>query len=155
MAARTRGGVLRGLRGMRGKFGANLPAMSPGDADPFLAPEAWDDEDARMWAEVLEQRAVNPTQVELRARLAAAAGIGPGSTVVEVGCGTGALLADLALAVGPEGRAMGFEPQPLFADLARSRLTACGAGGWASVEGAVAEALPMPDGVADACVAQT
>ena len=29
--------------------------MSPGDADPFLAPEAWDDEDARMWAEVLEQ----------------------------------------------------------------------------------------------------
>lgn len=129
--------------------------MSPGLADPFLSPEAWDDEDARMWAEVLEQRAVNPTQIALRARLVAAAEIGPGSTVVEVGCGTGALLADLAMAVGPEGRAIGFEPQPVFADLARSRLASCGVDGWASVEGAVVEALPLPDAVADACLAQT
>jgi len=129
--------------------------MTSGQADPFLSPEAWDDEDARMWAEVLEQRAVNPTQVELRARLVAAAGIGSGSTVVEVGCGTGALLADMALVVGPKGRAMGFEPQPVFGDLARSRLEACGAEAWASVEAAVAERLPVADGAADACVAQT
>src|SRR5256885_16138003 len=97
--------------------------VNPGAADPFLAVESWDDSTAQQWADVLELRATNPSQIQLRADLIAAARLRPGDTVVEVGCGTGITLAELAAAVGPAGRALGFEPQPVFARLARQRLT--------------------------------
>src|SRR5712691_9115964 len=96
--------------------------MSPGEVDPFVTPEAWDEDTALLWADVLEQRNLTPTQIELRAQLLQAAKVRRGATVVEVGCGTGMLLAEIAEGVGPHGRAIGFEPQPLFADLARARL---------------------------------
>jgi ubiquinone/menaquinone biosynthesis C-methylase UbiE len=128
--------------------------VNPGAADPFVAVEGWDESTAQEWAEVLELRATNPSQIQLRADLVAAAGLKPGGTVVEVGCGTGITLADLAAAVGPGGRAFGFEPQPVFAELARRRLAERGLD-HASVEIGTAEAIPLADAAVDAAVAQT
>jgi ubiquinone/menaquinone biosynthesis C-methylase UbiE len=127
---------------------------SPGAADPFVAVEGWDAETARQWAEILDLRATNPSQVQLRADLIAAVRLRPGDTVVEVGSGTGVTLADLADAVTPAGRAIGFEPQPFFAHLARQRLAERGLT-HASVEICSAEAIPLGDATVDAAVAQT
>src|SRR5256714_8782303 len=109
---------------------------------------------AQQWADVLELRATNPSQIQLRADLIAAARLRPGDTVVEVGCGTGITLAELAAAVGPAGRALGFEPQPVFARLARQRLTDRRLS-HASVEIGTAEAIPLGDATVDAAAAQT
>ncbi len=48
-------------------------------------------------------------------------GIGPGSRLLEVGCGNGVLLRDLASIVGPRGRAVGIERDP--SAVARARQT--------------------------------
>lgn len=47
------------------------------------------------------------------------AGIGPGSTVVEAGAGSGALTCFLLTAVGPTGRVISYEIRPEFAEVAR------------------------------------
>jgi ubiquinone/menaquinone biosynthesis C-methylase UbiE len=62
--------------------------------------------------EALEQRAVTADQRRLRTHLIQLAGVRTGDTGIEVGCGTGALLADLTRAVRPGGHAIGIEPQP-------------------------------------------
>jgi ubiquinone/menaquinone biosynthesis C-methylase UbiE len=53
-----------------------------------------------------------------------AAGLGPGSSVLEVGCGVGSLLEDLVDIVGPTGRAAGIEKAPEAVKAARERLPA-------------------------------
>jgi tRNA A58 N-methylase Trm61 len=45
-----------------------------------------------------------------------------GESVLEIGCGTGRLLADLAGVVGPSGQAYGLEPEPHFAKEAEQYL---------------------------------
>ena len=122
--------------------------------DPFQEPGAWDAETARKWAEVLEIRAANPDQILLRRELLQAASLRPGDTAVEIGCGTGVLLAELAETVGPTGSIVGIEPQPQFADAARQRLAQVGLG-WGQVYNQGAETLPLDDATADACLAQT
>jgi SAM-dependent methyltransferase len=51
-----------------------------------------------------------------------ASGLLPGARVLEVGCGTGALLADLAAAVGSDGTARGIELSTSSVSAARARL---------------------------------
>ena len=51
-----------------------------------------------------------------------------GSTVVDLGTGTGNLLADLSRAVGPEGRVIGEDIHRDFLDRARERATSAGLG---------------------------
>lgn len=121
-------------------------------ADPFQQVATWSQDTARDWAERLDQRAASPDQVALRAAAVAAAGLAPGDLAVEVGCGTGPLLADLLAAVGPGGRLVGVDPQRTLARLARDRFAdrpqvsvAVGTGG----------ALPVRSGAAAACLAQT
>ena len=75
--------------------------------DPFQQFAAWDEATARRWATGLDERAADPQQVALRAGILAAARLRPGQVAVEVGCGTGPLLAGLADAVGPTGRVLG------------------------------------------------
>jgi SAM-dependent methyltransferase len=52
----------------------------------------------------------------------AEAGLGQGDAVLEVGCGAGDLLADLAALVGRRGRAAGLEQDPIAAARARERV---------------------------------
>lgn len=65
-------------------------------------------------------------QGELFAPLAewtlAALGIGPGSHVLEVGCGGGGLLAEVAGRVGPAGRVVGVDRDPALLAAARKRV---------------------------------
>jgi SAM-dependent methyltransferase len=51
-----------------------------------------------------------------------AAGIVPGATVADVGCGPGAVLAELAAAVGPEGRVFGVDADPVALRHARQEV---------------------------------
>jgi len=54
----------------------------------------------------------------------AAAGIVAGATVADVGCGPGAVLAELAAAVGPEGRVFGVDADPVAVRHAREEVAA-------------------------------
>lgn len=126
-----------------------------GTNDPFRDLETWDEHTARFWMEALEQRAVAADQRRLRTRLIQLAGIQTGDTVIEVGCGTGALLADLTRAVRPGGHAIGIEPQPVFAEATRQRLLREGLASAAEVRTARAEHLDLLNAQATACLAQT
>ena len=118
--------------------------------DPFQQFAAWDEATARRWATGLDERAADPQQVALRAGILAAARLRPGQVAVEVGCGTGPLLAGLADAVGPTGRVLGVEPQPTLARIAARRLA-----GRAAVCLGTGAAVPVRSGIADLAVAQT
>lgn len=120
--------------------------------DPFQQVATWTEDTARGWADRLDLRAAHPGQAALRAAAVAAAGLVPGDLAVELGCGTGPLLADLLPAVGPGGRVVGVDPQPTLVRLARDRFrdrpevsVAVGIGG----------RLPVRSGLAAACLAQT
>jgi ubiquinone/menaquinone biosynthesis C-methylase UbiE len=117
--------------------------------DPFQQARGWDERTALGWASGLDRRAADPQQVALRAGVVAAAGLGPGQVAVEVGCGTGPLLAGLAAAVGPGGTVLGVEPQPTLARLAADRV------GAARLALGLGDRLPVRSAVADAVIAQT
>lgn len=123
--------------------------------DMWSRPEEWDAEQARSSALILDQRATAKDQVRLRAALIEMAQVTAGQSVLDVGSGTGALLVDLARAVGPEGRAIGIEPQPHLATTARARLEEHEMATWSEVHQGRAETLPLTDAVVDLCVAQT
>jgi ubiquinone/menaquinone biosynthesis C-methylase UbiE len=118
--------------------------------DPFQQFASWDEQTALGWATGLDKRAATATQAALRADAVAAAQLAPGDVVVEVGCGTGPMLGDLADAVGPTGLVLGLEPQRTLARVAAQRLGSRAALGLAS-----GTALPVRDGVAAAALAST
>ncbi len=120
--------------------------------DPFLVAADWDAELAAEWAVRLDDRAADEMQVRLRRRVCELAGLRPGDHAVELGCGTGSLLADLAAAVGDSGAVLGLEPQPYLADRARARLAGSPA---VTVHVGSAQTLPLTAASVDAVVAQT
>jgi SAM-dependent methyltransferase len=75
------------------------------------------------------------------------AGIHPGLRVLDVGCGPGALTAELVRRLGP-GAVRAVEPSASFAAAARDRLPDV------DIQQAVAEQLPFPDQTFDAALAQ-
>lgn len=75
--------------------------------------------------------------------------------MLEIGCGTGQLLSDLALAIGSSGRAFGLEPQPLFAKEAEHHISEQKLAATARILSGRAEDIPLPDTSIDICVAQT
>lgn len=123
--------------------------------DPFAEPSGLGAEAARAWVAALNRRAGAPDQFRIRAELLRHLHVCAGQAVLEVGSGTGVLLGDLALAVGPDGPAVGIEPQEAFAAEARRRLAAAGAGGRARVVVGPIEDAPLRGGTFDAAVAQT
>lgn len=129
--------------------------MASGIPDPWTRSAEWDDTTARSRAARLDQRASMPDHIALRSLILRLAALQPGDTAVEIGCGTGPLLADLAHAVGPDGSAIGIEPQPLFVELARQRLARDGLSDRAEVRQCRAERLDLPDGSANVCIEQT
>jgi len=83
----------------------------------------------------------------LAARFADLAGVRPGQRVLDVGCGPGALTAELVSRVGPDA-VSAVEPSAPFAAAARERLPG------ADIRQSAAEQLPFPDDAFDAAVAQ-
>jgi cyclopropane fatty-acyl-phospholipid synthase-like methyltransferase len=83
--------------------------------DAFRDMESFSDETAQLWAEVLNLRADSEDQKKLRKIILDAAKLKPDATAIKIGCGTGALLCDLAQTVGQSGRVVGLEPQKVFA----------------------------------------
>jgi arsenite methyltransferase len=73
----------------------------------------------------------------------------PGERVVDVGSGTGYLLASLADAVGPSGAAHGVDPSPAMNALAAARTADRP---WTRVHQGDALTLPVPDGSCDVAV---
>ena len=75
------------------------------------------------------------------------AGVAPGTRVVDVGCGPGALTAELAARVGAASVA-GADPAPLFVEACRARVPD------ADIRRAPAEELPFEDDAFDAALSQ-
>ena len=83
----------------------------------------------------------------LAARFADLAGVRPGQRALDVGCGPGALTAELAGRLGA-GEVCAVDPSESFAGAAGERLPGV------TVSVAAAERLPFPDGAFDAVLAQ-
>ncbi|MGE5401917.1 MAG: methyltransferase domain-containing protein [Ignavibacteriales bacterium] len=126
-----------------------------GTYDVFRDVNNWDEHTANQWAAALNLRASADDQKSLRSQIIALAQVLPNQTAVEIGCGTGALLLDLALAVGKAGRIIGIEPQPVLAEVAKRNISEQNPGDVISVITDSAEHLPLPDAIADNCFAQT
>ena len=83
----------------------------------------------------------------LAVRFADAAGVAPGQRALDVGCGTGALTAELVARLGP-GAVSAVDPSAPFVEAARVRLPGV------EIRRASAELLPFPDGGFDVTLAQ-
>ncbi|KAB1909568.1 methyltransferase domain-containing protein [Micromonospora sp. AMSO1212t] len=83
----------------------------------------------------------------LAVRFADAAGVTPGLRALDVGCGTGALTAELVARLGPDA-VSAVDPSAPFVEAARVRLPG------AEIRRASAELLPFPDGGFDVTLAQ-
>lgn len=93
------------------------------------------------------QRFMGRFSEPLAVRFADLAGIRPGQRVLDVGCGPGALTAELAGRIGA-GAVSAVEPSASFAAAARERLPGV------DIRLSAAEQLPFPDGSFDAAMAQ-
>ena len=82
----------------------------------------------------------------IRQRIVDRLALRPGDEVVDMGCGTGASLAALRAAVGPDGKVTGVELTEEMAAVARQRIADAG---WANVDVVVgdAAAVSLPTGV--------
>src|SRR3954452_23876895 len=85
--------------------------------------------------------------VPLAPQLADLAGVTPGDRVLDVGCGPGALTAELAARLGPDA-VVAVDPSEPFVAAARERNPGV------DVRRASAEELPFADGAFDAAIAQ-
>ena len=79
------------------------------------------------------------------------AALKPGETVLDLGCGAGIDTLLAALAVGPDGRAIGLDMTPAMLERAREHVGLIGLGNVELREG-VLEELPLPDASVDAII---
>ncbi len=90
-----------------------------------------------------ERRALLPPLETLRA-----AGLGPGQTVVDLGCGPGYFTIPAAELVGEQGRVYGVDVQPEMVDACRRRAAEAGATRVEVVRSDESR-VPLPDAIAD------
>jgi len=102
------------------------------------------DRDRLVW--LLDEQAALPGVVRMRRWVREELAVRPGQTAVDLGCGTGGEVVELAGLVGDGGRAIGIDPNPAVLALAAQRARGTGA---EFVEGS-AYALPLPDASVDA-----
>jgi SAM-dependent methyltransferase len=92
-----------------------------GRLDPWSGTAPIEMGQARELASLLDRRARAEDEVAARAAYLDLLAVGPGERVLEVGCGHGIVLRDLARRVGPEGRAVGLDPGRAFLAIAREQ----------------------------------
>jgi ubiquinone/menaquinone biosynthesis C-methylase UbiE len=130
----------------------SLPAIE-GNVDPFARINELTPQELDRLAEILEIRGNQPRQIKIRKTCFDAAGISAGMNVLEVGCGTGVVVRQLAELVGAKGRVVGLDPSVPLLDYARR----FGTHSQALVEYIEGDAfaLPFPDGLFDGTLAVT
>jgi arsenite methyltransferase len=125
-----------------------------GRHDEFADVSTWDALRAAKWVKQLDTRSEAADQCKLRAQTIDRLRVAAGETVIDVGCGTGAMLLDLAKAVGPSGHVVGIEPQVDLAARARERAHKSRKVSIEVIEGK-GEALPLASESADAALTTT
>jgi ubiquinone/menaquinone biosynthesis C-methylase UbiE len=125
---------------------------------PSLHPDPWRDLDAQpdaaALAKSLELRGATPTQQRVRRRFLRFVPVRPAAAVLEVGCGTGVVIRDVAGMVGRRGRVVGVDPSRVILGEARKLCRAAKGGRIALRVGDGAE-LPFEDGSFDVTLAIT
>ncbi|WP_405182501.1 methyltransferase domain-containing protein [Nocardia sp. NBC_01377] len=94
---------------------------------------------------LLDDQAELPGVVRMRRWVRDALAVRAGETAVDLGCGTGTEVVELARSVGESGRAIGIDPNPSMLVVARQRAAGVRT---EFIEGS-AYALPLPDAVVD------
>lgn len=126
-----------------------------GKDDPFRDVATWDERTAAQWVELLRQRSEAADQIRLRRELLRTAGVKAGDHVLEIGCGIGVLLGDIARVVGRSGRVVGIDPQPRLAQAARDAVRRVPDFVEPEVRVGRADRLDFATGSFDVCLAQT
>lgn len=128
-------------------------ALSFTNVDPFANINECTPEQIERLAHILEIRGAQPRQSKMRVTCFSAAGVGPGTSVLEIGAGTGVVARELARVVGPTGQVVGLDVSPALLDYARSIPSPDGA----PIEYRVGDAydLDFPDDSFDASCAIT
>jgi SAM-dependent methyltransferase len=126
-----------------------------GQLDPFRGIEAAEIERVREMATLLEQRSQSAEEVAVRTAYLDLLAIQPGEHVLDVGCGSGIPLRDMARRVGRTGRAVGLEYSAAFLAVARDLSEQEGLSAWTELRQGDARALPFADGEFDLASAAT
>jgi SAM-dependent methyltransferase len=132
-------------------------AMPPGEYGRL---DAWqreltDPAEVRELAERLEQRAQSPDEIAVRAAYLELLGLEPGTRVLDVGCGTGAVARDAARRVAPGGLVVALDRSPALLAVARELAERGGLAPLIRFQRGDARALPFADGEFDVAVAAT
>lgn len=106
-------------------------------------PETIDDHAVAEMVQVLDEQDAAPAIERLRAWALAAGEVGPGDVCIDVGSGTGTMTRRLAELAGPEGRAVGIEPNGMLRAVAMER-----APSGEFCQGLATE-IPLPDASVD------
>ncbi len=124
-----------------------------------LHPDPWRDVDAQpnaaQLATTLELRGRSQTQTRLRRRFLRFVPIRPGDAVLEVGCGTGVVVRDVAAIVGRRGRVVGVDPSLTILAAARKLRRQDVRGGRITLRLGDGAILPFAAGRFDAALAIT
>ena len=126
---------------------------------PSLHPDPWRDVDAQpnaaQLATTLELRGRARPQARLRRRFLRFARLRPGAAVLEVGCGTGVVLRDVAAMVGRRGSVVGVDPSLTILSVARRLCRRAPGGPRIALRRADGAKLPFGAGRFDAALAIT
>jgi ubiquinone/menaquinone biosynthesis C-methylase UbiE len=110
-------------------------------------PESIDDDAVAQMVSILDEQDAMPSIERLRVWALDKAQVQPGERVLDVGSGTGTMTRRLAAAVGPEGTALGIEPNGMLRGVAEARAAADGTG--ATFCQGLATEIPLPDASVD------
>ncbi len=123
-----------------------VPTEGSGVKNP--AAISWQDKAGRTWSDLYLEtdRQLEPLGTIALERLAPR----PGERVLDVGCGCGQTLLQLARAVGPAGRVLGVDVSEEMLGRARARVADAAPGAEVAIVCGDAAAHPFPDGAFDA-----
>jgi len=132
-----------------------VTAHGYGRHDQFRDTATMDETRARDLAARLEKRGAASDEVATRVKYLDLLRVGPGQLALEVGCGTGVVLRDLARRVAPDGRAVGLDPSQHLLNLARELAQQSGLASLIELHTGDARALPFADEEFDVALAVT